>query len=205
MSLALGLPGWRKAKKWKAKIKSAVRECERTARGGGANKAERTVQSARNLLAIAYDIEAKVHASMKTLEDCTLSPLQAVKWLEIGYYHDMLIKHIDLIERRLIQGETIPHEEKVFSLFEPHTELIKKGKQMPPVEFGHRLLICTDQNELNGCKSPFSPDKTGIFWFSRANISVLLGFFHQSWDNEVGLMLATNKLNPTYVTTAIGS
>ncbi len=58
---------------------------------------------------------------------------------------------------------------------------------------------------LNGCKSPFSPDKTGIFWFNRANISVLLGFFHQSWDNEVGLMLATNKLNPTYVTAAIGS
>jgi IS5 family transposase len=60
----------------------------------------------------------------------------------------MLIKHIDLIERRLVNQETIAHEEKVFSLFEPHTELIKKGKTMPPVEFGHRLLVSTDQFQL---------------------------------------------------------
>ena len=60
----------------------------------------------------------------------------------------MLIKHIDLVERRLVNEETIAHEEKVFSLFEPHTELIKKGKTMPPVEFGHRFLVSTDQFQL---------------------------------------------------------
>jgi len=60
----------------------------------------------------------------------------------------MLIKHIDLVERRLVQKETIAHEEKIFSLFEPHTELIKKGKTMPPVEFGHRLLVSSEQNGL---------------------------------------------------------
>jgi hypothetical protein len=52
------------------------------------------------------------------------------------------------VERRLLRGETIPHAEKYFSLFEEHTELIKKGKVRPPVELGHRLLISTEQHGL---------------------------------------------------------
>ncbi len=40
----------------------------------------------------------------------------------------MLDKHLDLVERRLLNEETIPSHEKVFSLFEPHTEWIQKGK-----------------------------------------------------------------------------
>jgi hypothetical protein len=53
-----------------------------------------------------------------------------------------------LVERRLLQEETIPAAEKVFSLFEPHTEWIQKGKQRPNVELGHRLLVATDQHGL---------------------------------------------------------
>ena len=60
----------------------------------------------------------------------------------------MLDKHLDLVERRLLKEEKIPSHEKVFSLFEPHTEWIQKGKQRPNVELGHRLLIATDQNQL---------------------------------------------------------
>ena len=67
---------------------------------------------------------------------------------QLDYFHTMLIKQLDLVERRLMRGEKIPHEEKVFSLFEPHTELIKKGKLFPPVEFGHKILLTTDQHEL---------------------------------------------------------
>ena len=32
--------------------------------------------------------------------------------------------------------------ERVFSLFEPHTELIKRGRRQKPVEFGHKVLLC---------------------------------------------------------------
>ena len=41
----------------------------------------------------------------------------------------MLHKHLDLVGRRLLKGETIPREEKVCSLFEPHTQWIRKGKR----------------------------------------------------------------------------
>ena len=39
-------------------------------------------------------------------------------------------------------GETVPASERVFSLFEPHTELIKRGRRQKPVEFGHKVLLC---------------------------------------------------------------
>ena len=64
------------------------------------------------------------------------------------YYHEMLTKHIDLLERRLIDGETIPHEDKVFSIFQPYAEMIKKGKLHPNVEIGRKLAITTDQYHL---------------------------------------------------------
>ena len=44
--------------------------------------------------------------------------------------------------RANVAGETVPANERVFSLFEPHTELIKRGQRQKPVEFGHKVLLC---------------------------------------------------------------
>jgi IS5 family transposase len=57
-------------------------------------------------------------------------------------------KFTDQIERRLLKGETIAAEEKVYSIFEEHTEWIQKGKTNKRVELGHLLLITTDQYQL---------------------------------------------------------
>ena len=40
------------------------------------------------------------------------------------------------------EGETVPAKERVFSIFEPHTELIKRGRRNKPIEFGHAVLLC---------------------------------------------------------------
>jgi len=50
----------------------------------------------------------------------------------------------ELARRRVIAGETIPHQDKVFSLFEPDTELINRGKKPQPIEFGHRVMLVQD-------------------------------------------------------------
>ncbi len=44
--------------------------------------------------------------------------------------------------RANLQGEKVAASERVFSLFEPHTELIKRGRREKPVEFGHVMLLC---------------------------------------------------------------
>jgi len=43
--------------------------------------------------------------------------------------------------RRVLQGESVPNDEKIFSIFEPHSELLKRGKAGKPIEFGHRIQI----------------------------------------------------------------
>ena len=53
-------------------------------------------------------------------------------------------RQIDQIKRRVIKREKIPHAEKVFSLFQPHTEWISKGKAGVPVELGIRMCIMED-------------------------------------------------------------
>ena len=50
-----------------------------------------------------------------------------------------------LAERRVILEERIPNDEKIFSLFETHTELIDRGKTPYPIEFGHPILIIQDR------------------------------------------------------------
>ena len=65
--------------------------------------------------------------------------------LQIDYYLQMLDKHIDLVDRRLLKGEKIGHEEKIFSIFEPWVEWISKGKIHKPVELGKRTCIVSDQ------------------------------------------------------------
>ena len=57
------------------------------------------------------------------------------RWIAYGW------KQIDLIRRRVLEGETIPHQDKVFSLFEDYTQWLSKGKAGVPVELGLNVCI----------------------------------------------------------------
>ncbi|MCH7884551.1 MAG: ISNCY family transposase [Planctomycetes bacterium] len=48
---------------------------------------------------------------------------------------------IDQACRRIVDKEKVPNKEKIFSIFEPHTELLKRGKAAKPIEFGHMIQI----------------------------------------------------------------
>ncbi len=62
--------------------------------------------------------------------------------LEALVYFQALGKRVlDQARRRIINQETVPNEEKIFSIFEPHTELLIRGKVGKPVEFGHMIQI----------------------------------------------------------------
>lgn len=64
---------------------------------------------------------------------------------EIEEYMKHAGRQIDQIYRRVIEGEVIPHDEKVFSIFETHTEWISKGKAGVPVELGLKVCVLEDQ------------------------------------------------------------
>jgi IS5 family transposase len=52
-----------------------------------------------------------------------------------------LMEQVSSCARRVFEGETVPAADRIFSIFEPHTELLKRGKARKPVEFGHMVTI----------------------------------------------------------------
>ena len=66
---------------------------------------------------------------------------------ELDHYRGLGLRVVDQATRRVLLGESVPNEEKLFSIFEPHTELLKRGKAGKPVEFGHMVLI----QQVPGC------------------------------------------------------
>lgn len=96
-------------------------------------------------LQIGRELSLKVQTSLLSLCDQAVDDRD---WEVLAYFQQMIDKHVDLVDRRLLQHQVIPTAEKVYSLFEPHTEWLTKGKLHPPVELGHRLLVATDQHQL---------------------------------------------------------
>ena len=62
--------------------------------------------------------------------------------LELQAYLPAMKTVVSTARRAQVNGETVPASERVFSLFEQHTELIKRGRRQKPVEFGHKVLLC---------------------------------------------------------------
>jgi hypothetical protein len=138
------LKGWRKAKQWRRKVKSAFRSA---AKASSANYKEDTVRSfVEEYLRLAEGLLEKSEESMADLlGGQELSAKVFAFLMALEYYQQMAAKHIDLVDRRLLKGEKIPQSEKIYSIFEPHVEWLSKGKLNKKVELGHKLLITTDQ------------------------------------------------------------
>jgi len=60
---------------------------------------------------------------------------------ELEQYEPIAARIVDQAKRRIFEGEIVPASEKVYSLFEEHTELLIRGKAGKPVEFGHKVLV----------------------------------------------------------------
>jgi IS5 family transposase len=76
---------------------------------------------------------------------------------EIEHYSALGDRVVDQARRRVLQGEGVPVADKIFSIFEPHTDLIMRGKADKPVEFGHKVFLAesaagliTQYRVLNG-------------------------------------------------------
>jgi len=60
---------------------------------------------------------------------------------ELSHYLPLVARIIHQAHQRVTEGKTLPPNEKLYSLFEEHTELIKRGKAGKPIEFGHKVLL----------------------------------------------------------------
>jgi IS5 family transposase len=90
--------------------------------------------------------KAQQTLALDTIKTISTRPDQIKRVLKIKEFITHIERQMDQIERRVVKGETIPHKEKVFSLYQPHTEWVSKGKAGKPFELGLRVCILEDQH-----------------------------------------------------------
>jgi len=142
--------GWRKEKDWRRRLKGAFRISAGVHKSGGINKDIRLKSVVTAYLNLSKLLLEKTEKSTENLSKKGTTDIKLfAKLEELDFYKSMLIKHIDLVERRIINDEKIPASEKLVSIFETHTEWLQKGKSgRKRVEFGHNMLIATDQYQF---------------------------------------------------------
>ncbi len=67
---------------------------------------------------------------------------------EIDHYAKLGDRVIDQAGRRVLQGEQVPNAEKIYSIFETHTDLIKRGKVQTRIGFGHKVFLAESAQGL---------------------------------------------------------
>jgi len=109
-----------------------------------ATRCEQIQQAYRDYLSKSEHLIGK---SLHTMSIC-VQPDTVHTIEQIHHYIGHAERQIDQIDRRVLKGETIPHAEKVFSIFEDHTEWVSKGKAGVPVELGVRVSVLEDQHQF---------------------------------------------------------
>jgi len=141
-----GLSGWRQDKYYIRKIKALKRKASSIKRS--TSKTEEAVIKRERLIEEAHKdlIIARLQPTFVRLKK-----LDYIKADQVNLFEEFIVhanRQIDQINRRIILKQVIPHSEKVFSLFNPFTEWISKGKAGVPVELGLRVSISSDQNSF---------------------------------------------------------
>lgn len=141
------LPGWRKIKHIRKSIKSIFRAASHQVFKG--KKETLKKQSVKIYLEQTKSLVHRCRFIMDNRGDLEITSVTGMLAMaELERYTAYAVKMIDLTHRRLIKDEVIPAAEKIYSIFEPHTEWITKGKLNKKVELGHLLLITTDAHQF---------------------------------------------------------
>jgi transposase, IS5 family len=107
----------------------------------------------RALIGIAEEVVASAKTALEktaTMRGKDLFAAMAIDAIrdEIAHYCGLGEQVIDQARRRVLEGEQVPNAEKIYSIFEPHTDLIKRGKVRTPVEFGHKVFLAESAKGL---------------------------------------------------------
>jgi hypothetical protein len=151
LSEAHGLTDWRQSKYNLRQVKRLYRQAQKLKHSTSKDEDKREDRQAQMRDAHrAYLEQAQVyldraHDTRRQLKHIVLAE---VFLGELDQFMVHAARQIEQIDRRVLQGQGIPHEEKVFSLFQPHTEWISKGKAGVPVELGLRVCVVEDQHRF---------------------------------------------------------
>ena len=141
----IGTAGWRQQKHLYKKAKRLARQIDRIAAHKGAGYQQRLKVPYRELLALADTIVTRAEKLRKRVER---RPSAAVEVLaldaQLQTFLERTLHVCGTARRRVLQGEQVPNQDKLLSIFEPHTQLYKRGKAAKPMQFGRQVLVYED-------------------------------------------------------------
>jgi len=150
----VGITGWRQSEHNIRTVKRGYRKAQQFKRSTSeddARKAEREQlikEAHEDYVALSKDFVDRAEVTLVEIRKKSHGIKTDALVLEIEGFMKHARRQMEQITRRVVQEEKIPHEEKVFSLFEPHTEWISKGKAGVPQELGLRVGIVEDQYQF---------------------------------------------------------
>jgi IS5 family transposase len=140
-----GRGGWRQHKHLYRKVKALSRQIDRVAARKGAGHGRKVQSLYRELLALTETLllrAEELRASLPRGANADMEVLALDAELEVFVART---RHVcGTARRRVLEGQTVPNGEKLFSVFEPHTQLYKRGKAAEPVQFGRQVLVYED-------------------------------------------------------------
>lgn len=138
----LDLSDWRQHSHLQRKIKSLCREISRVS----ASKAPASKKKLKKLYAKLLKRTARLLQRAENLVAGAVAiDLALIGRIEqIRVFIERTRQVADTAQRRVILGEKVPNEDKLFSIFEPHTQLYRRGKAGQENQFGRLAMIYED-------------------------------------------------------------
>jgi hypothetical protein len=148
-----GIKGWRQSRSNLRKIKRLFRTAQSLKRSTSkdetkkAQREEKIKQAHQEYIELVEFYLAMSEESILELQGSGSNGVEiGIQIVLIETFIKHAYRQIDQIRRRVIEGKVIPHEEKVFSIFEDHTEWISKGKAGVPQELGLKVCILEERH-----------------------------------------------------------
>jgi len=106
------------------------------------------------------DKKAKLYVDLLNVTEKTIGYLEhaqhisvatpALEWeywnASVNHYKPLIKRIIDQTRRRIVEEENVPATEKLFSIFEEHTDIIIKGSR--DIQYGHKLNLSTGKSGM---------------------------------------------------------
>lgn len=147
-----GITDWRQSHNNILKAKRILRNIQKLKRSTSKDENKKNqreqfiVKAHQNYMDVCQGFALKAKETIRILRELgILSISQDLRLNIIEEYIRHAERQIDQIRRRVVLDEKIPHAEKVFSIFQQHTEWISKGKAGVPQELGLKVCILKDQ------------------------------------------------------------
>jgi transposase, IS5 family len=124
----------RSAKRLARKINEASRKRTKEAKEGSKAAYQRLVEVA----SVSLKQAEKQQEALLAVGSGAAEALQK----ELSEVSELVEGVIEQTRRRVFEGEQVPAQEKLVSIFEPHTQIIRRGKSGKATEFGRKVWLC---------------------------------------------------------------